>query len=82
MVFVYPHDWPGLLTAGSIKARCEKNWTVQEETARLHLWSRHVDNVDDDDDQRCVGKTNSILQLFQLTRQVRAAPECNTIIQP
>ena len=44
-----------------------------------------TDDDDDDIDQTYVtksGNAHSVLSLFRMARHVRAAPECNTMIQP
>ena len=44
-----------------------------------------TDDDDDDNDQTDVtksGNTHSILSVIRMARHVRAAPECNAMIQP
>ena len=54
--------------------------------ATLHPGQAIDDNDDDDDQYRPTfsknSKTDSIISLFRMARHVRAAPECNTMVQP
>ena len=55
--------------------------------ATLHPGQAIDDDDDDDDDEYRLtfsknGKTHSILSVFRMARHVRAAPECNTMVQP
>ena len=56
-----------------------KNWIGQEEMATLH---QGICCYDDDDNQTCLSKKHGILQVFRMAHHVRAAPECNAMIQP
>ena len=55
--------------------------------ATLHPGQAIDDDDDDDDDQNRPtfsknSKTHSILSVLIMARHVRAAPECNTMVQP
>jgi len=56
--------------------------------ATLHPGQAIDDDDDDDDDDQYRPtfnknfKTHSILSVFRMARHVRAAPECNTMVQP
>ena len=55
--------------------------------ATLHPGQAIDDDDDDDDDQYRPtfsknSKAHSILSLFRMARHARAAPECNTMVQP
>ena len=54
----------------------KENWIGKEGMA---IMGHAVD--DDDDNQTCLSKKLGILQVLRMAPHVRAAPECNTMIQ-